>query len=143
MAVREGGDQHFLRVNGCFHSPLADNMRRSRRGNDCPPVKAQSVASAVTALKKVLAAGQLPIDVRRIGRHRFPLSEDALGWDTVYQTPVGHVTIVKLPHIYLVASGRDHQGIPLRQLTDRLLILGDRERLQIRRDSCFPIQIEF
>jgi hypothetical protein len=96
-------------------------------GTAVPPVKAQRVASAVTALKEVLAAGQLPIDVRRIGCHRFPLSQDAIGWDTIYQTPVAMSHTVKLPHIYLVASSRDHQGIPPRQFTDRLLILGDRE----------------
>jgi hypothetical protein len=61
----------------------------------------------------------------------------------IYQTPVAMSHTVKLPHIYLVASSRDHQGVPGRQFTDRLLILGDRERLQIRRNSCFPIQIEF
>jgi hypothetical protein len=53
---------------------------------------------------------------------------------------------VKLPTSFLVASRRDHHGIPPRQFTDRVLILRDRERLHIRRTSyrqCFPIQIEF
>jgi hypothetical protein len=71
VTVGEGGNQHLLGINRRRYRPFTDNVGRGGCGDNGPAVKADGMAAAVAAVRKILIVFQSPADVRRISRHRF------------------------------------------------------------------------